>query len=445
MEGLGYFLKEIEHHGEANATTLPAWLDTLRDFAAERFGELGLPTTKDEDWRWTNIAPISRGGFQAARQLTDLPDASRVDTATGGLSGPKLVLVNGIFAPKLSTLDCLPQGLRLRSLAQVLAEDPDSVETHLCRYANSHELAFAALNTAFLQDGAVLELAEGAQITEPISIVCLTTASAGASAPIASYPRLLIVAGEGSRATIIERFENCDAAESLTNSVTEIVLERRAAINHIRIQNENADSLHVNTLQVEQAGKSAFRSCTVSLGARLTRNDTHTKLNGEGALCELNALYALHDEQHVDNQVLIDHAKPNCTSSELFKGILDDSSRAVFSGRVIVRPDAQKTSAEQSNMSLLLSDRAEADSKPQLEIYADDVKCTHGATSGSLDEEALFYLRSRGVGPAVAKAMLTQAFGLEVIDKIEVPQLHAHLVALLRTRLEETAAKGGAA
>jgi len=438
-EAMGHYLSEIEKFDGQQAENQPDWLGTLRSFAGERFDQLGFPSKKHEEWRWTNISAVSKGNFTYNPQPAEVGDPATLQRALGEVSGPRLVLVNGSFAPALSDLGQNPKGLRLQSLTQALEDEDSRIEEHLCRYANSNELAFAALNTAFLKDGAVIEIDEGTCIDSPICVVSLSTPNAQGQPASASYPRLLILAGPGSRATLVESQLNLGDAESFSNSVTEIALEAASSLTHIRLQNSNQTSLQVSTLHAQLAEKSHYALSTFSFGGALTRNDLDVKLAGPGSSCDVNGLCLLNEKQHVDNNVLIDHAVPECNSSQVFKSILDDESRSIFAGKVVVRPDAQQTYAEQSNRSLLLSDRAEADSRPQLEIYADDVKCSHGATTGSLDKEALFYLRSRGISPETARALLTEAFALEIADAIESESLRKHVLNLLRAKLGQEA------
>jgi Fe-S cluster assembly protein SufD len=440
---MGHFLNEIEKFDDQQAGTQPPWVGTLREFAAERFDQLGFPSTKHEEWRWTNISGVSQGHFAYRAQPANVDEPeilrSALCSALGEVSGPRLVLVNGSFAPALSDLGQNIKGLRLQGLAEALEESDPRIEAHLCRYANSNELAFAALNTAFLKDGAVIEIDEGACIDTPICIVSLATANKQSDLPSASYPRLLILAGSNSHATVVESTINLGDAENFLNTVSEVVVDVGASLTHVRLQNTNRQSLQVSTLQALLAEKSHYALTTFSLGGALTRNDLTVKLAGPEASCEVNGLCLLQQKQHVDNNIIVDHTVPNCTSSQIFKAILDDESRSIFAGKVIVRPDAQKTFAEQSNRSLLLSDRAEADSRPQLDIYADDVKCAHGATTGSLNEEALFYLRSRGISPETARVLLTEAFAREIAERIELESLREHVLNLLREKLGKDA------
>jgi len=440
VSATNHYILEIERLRKTKRGTDPAWLDELRDEAATRFAALGIPSTKHEEWTWTNVSPITKGAFSLAAAP---PSGSGLDAkalalqALGDTDTHRVVLVNGCFEPALSSVDELPRGVRIDSLAAVLRDDPKLVEPYLACIGTRKESAFAALNTALLRDGAIIQIAPNLQLDKPIAIVCIASRSDGQASP-ASYPRTLILAGENSRACVIETFVSHDGSAAFTDAVTEIALHRGAALEYIKIQNENRATYHVGSLHVHQAQASHFRSWITSFGSQLTRNDTQVLLAEPQAQCEVTGLCVLSDTQHLDNHIFLDHSEPDCRSQQRFKAIVDDQARAVFAGKVIVRPHAQKTVAEQSSKNLLLSERAEADTKPQLEIYADDVKCSHGATTGSLDEKALFYLRSRGLDLSLARALLTKAFALEVLDSIESAPLRAHLEALLETQLRVT-------
>ena len=323
-------------------------------------------------------------------------------------------------------------GIIVCSLACALAEHRDLVEPHLARYANYSAHAFAALNTAFLHDGAFIYLPPEAVVEEPISLNSTVTT---ASEPPLMWPRRrLIVAGRNSQATICERYSGAPALTYFTNAVTEIVLDEGAIIDHYKVQQEGDAAFHIATTQIQMGRSSRFSSHNLTFGGKLTRNDINAILDGEGCECTLNGLYMGDGEQLIDNHTRIDHARPHGTSHELYKGILDGKARGVFSGRIYVHQDAQKTDAKQTNQTLLLSDDAIIDTKPQLEIFADDVKCTHGATVGQLDAESLFYLRSRGIGREEARALLTFAFANDIIGRVKIEPLRAELESRLFAR-----------
>jgi Fe-S cluster assembly protein SufD len=418
----------------------PASLLPLRREAIARFAELGFPTTRDEEWKYTSVAPITRTAFQPARRESGAPSPERLPF--GQITRCRLVFVNGWLAPQLSTLEALPRGVTVRSLADALENDFGCVEAHLARGARCRDHAFVALNTALMEDGAFVRIALGAVVEEPIHLLFLGTAG---DAPSVSHPRVLIVAEENSQATILESYagvENrTDAGNRpyFTNAVTEIVAAENAVLDHYKTQRESEAAFHVATLWVRQARSSNFSSHSISLGGALVRNDITAVLGGPGIESTLNGLYVVGGRQHVDNHTAIDHANPHCNSHELYKGILDGHATGVFSGKIFVREDAQKTDAKQTNQNLLLSRDAVIDTKPQLEIFADDVRCTHGATVGQLDADALFYLRSRGIGEAEARGLLTYAFASDILGRIKVEPLRAALEDLLFAQLPSTA------
>ncbi len=398
----------------------PAWLQSLRDAAFARFVELGFPTTHNEEWRFTNVAPIARTTFAPGRKgvvETKFPKSTI-----------QLVFANGHL---LSRPESLPKGLE----AGGLAEDPAAIQLHLGKHASFAENAFVALNTAMLADGALIRVARGAVIAEPIEIVYVTT---GSTEPIAVHPRTLIVVGADAHCTIVERYYSGDEHAHFTNAVTEIVVGDRAVVDHSKVQQESLNAFHIATLQATIGRSATFASHSISLGGALVRNDANATLS-EGSDATLNGLYIVNGKQHVDNHTLIDHTMPHGTSHELYKGILDGNAHAVFNGKIIVRKDAQKTDSKQTNKNLVLSDDAVVDTKPELQIFADDVRCTHGATIGQLDAEALFYLQSRGIGKSQARSLLTYAFAQDVVDRIKVQSLRDSLERILFEKFHEHA------
>jgi Fe-S cluster assembly protein SufD len=338
--------------------------------------------------------------------------------------------VNGSFDAGLSDVGELPAGVRVGSLADAIEQSPGLVETHLGRYAGFREQAFVALNTALFRDGAFIYVPRGKVVESPIHIVYLATQD---ERPIASHVRNLYVVDENAHATIVESYAG--AGRYFTNTVTEIVVGVNANLDHYKVQQESESAYHVATQQLEQAGPSVFTSHSISFGGALVRNDINGRLGGEHIESTINGLYVVNGRQHVDNHTAIDHAMPNCNSHELYKGIMDGSSTGVFNGKIFVRQDAQKTDAKQTNQNLLLSRDAVIDTKPQLEIFADDVRCTHGATVGQLDSDALFYLRSRGIGEAEARSMLVYAFARDVLDRIKIEPLRLGLEETLLKKL----------
>lgn len=428
-----HYASQFEELEKRSAGREDVWLLPLRKAAIARFAELGFPSTKHEEWRYTNVAPIAKSEFEPAS--ADLKTVTREQLSPflfGDADPILLVFVNGFFNEALSSLASLPKGVRAGSLASAVKQSVHLLEPHLGRHAAFDDQAFVALNTALMQDGALVHLARNVVADRPIHLLFFSTAS---ETPFASHPRVLILSDPNSQATIVEHYAGADGGVYFTNPVTEIVACENAVIDHYKVERESEEAFHVSTTQIHQYKSSNVSSHTISLGGRLVRHDINAVLDEEGCDCTLNGLYMINGNQHVDNHLRVDHARPHCTSREFFKGILDGSSRGVFTGRIIVRPDAQKTDGKQTNMSLLLSEEAQVESKPQLEIFADDVKCTHGATIGQVDNDALFYLRSRGLADDAARSMLIYAFAHESVERIRVEGLRAQLEHLLFERL----------
>ncbi len=408
------------------------WLQDLRRQAISRFSESGFPTTRDEEWRFTNVAPITRIPFQPASRQTN--GFAHADLSAFAFSDVEcqLVFVNGSYAEDLSQLKALPPGARVTDLGIVLQKaDRGQVEPYLARYASTGN-AFLALNTAFMSDGALIYLPPRTCLKETIHLIYVSTA---AKQRFVTYPRNLIVVGAGSQCSIVESYVGQDQGLYFTNAVSEIVLGEGSTVDYYKLQRESEDAFHIGNVKVLQERDSHFSSHSLSLGGALVRNDLNVVLNGEGADCTLNGLYVTRGRQHVDNHTSIDHAQPHCSSQELYKGILDEHSSGVFNGKIIVRQDAQKTNAKQTNKNLLLSNNALVNTTPQLEISADDVKCTHGATIGQLDREALFYLRSRGIDQAAARTLLTYAFASDVLGNVRIKPIQCQIDLVLLARL----------
>jgi len=409
-------------------STRPGWLRLLREEAWERFQALGYPAPHDEDWRGTNLVPLAATTFQAARPQP----LATLDSPLGELGcGNRLVFVNGWFAPELSQHKDLPPGVQVINFGNEQA-DGAALAAHLGRYARFEQAAFVALNTALFHDGALIEIDRRVELDEPLLVVHLAVPG---PEPVAYYPRTLILAGRASRAAVVEVFAGPPGARYFANAVTEIFAAEGALLDHYKIQAEGDQAFHIATVQAVQDRSSILNSHNVSLGASLARNDINSLLDAEGAECNLNGLFLASSSQHVDNHTRLDHASPNCSSRELYKGILSGTASAVFNGRIIVRKDAQKTNAIQSNKNLLLSSAATINTKPQLEIFADDVRCTHGATVGQLDREALFYLQSRGIPQARARSLLIEAFAGELLEKMRWRPLTEALASGLALRL----------
>ena len=404
----------------------------LRAKSIEHFAAAGFPTTKDEEWAFTNIAPLTRINFALADSTT-APVV--LDDYRYGLNG--LVFVDGHFALAHSHLNGLSAGVRVERLSEAIRSNGDLVSESLGQAATTEDEAFTALNTAFLQDGAVVYLPRGAVVEQPIHLLFVST---GLRANVVSHPRVLVVAEANTQATLVESYVGLGSEPYLTNSVSEFFVGPNAVLDHYRVQRESAAAFHIAATHVREERAAQFRSTAITLGGCLTRHHVHTFLVGEGVDSTLNGLYIEDGAQHVDNHTLIEHAEPHCQSHEFYKGILGGRSTGVFRGKIHVHQAAQKTDAYQTNQNLLLSETAQINTKPQLEIYADDVKCSHGATIGQLDEDALFYLRSRGIGHREAVQVLTRAFAGEVLDRVRVPALKNQLDQLVDRRLDQAAA-----
>ncbi len=422
------------------ATGGPSWLPALRRKSMDRFTELGFPTTRNEDWHFTSVTPIAERVFKIPPTRSGPATLSPQDVTALVIGDPawhRLVFVNGRFESSLSNFAGLPAEVRITTLAEALKESPEFVAEHLGKLAKSDAQTFTAFNTAFAQDGVVIHVPRGEVVEAPIHIVHIADSHA-AGAGI--HPRLLVVAEPLSRIAIVESFA-CNGtmgAAYLVNAVAEIEVGNGARVDHYKIQRESTDSFHVSTTQVRQGRDSTYHSFSYAAGAALSRTNIYTQLAGDGGEARLNGLYLIDGAQHADHQTFVEHLAPSCASRELYKGILDGGSHGVFNGKVYVDPIAQKTDGKQTNHALLLSDHARVDTKPQLEIFADDVKCTHGATVGRLDEGALFYMKSRGLGAENARALLTYAFAAEVLETIELDVLREGLEALAFARFTQS-------
>src|SRR3989475_9948040 len=425
------YLAEFQALERRGAFRSPSWLAPLRRRAIDRFAESGFPTTRAEDWRYTNLTSLGATPFRpAAPSPAGVPAGAPERLALPRVEWPRLVFVDGRYSPKLSTACPLPGGGRPASLAEAMITDAAMIERHLGRHVRWDSNVFAALNTAFVQDGGFVCVPPEARGEMPIELVFLATTPG-----VVAQPRPLIVAGRHSRLTVVERYVGITDGAYFTNAVTEIVAGPGAAVDHYVVQEQGAEAFHVATVHAALGRDSAFDTCGATFGGRLARITLTLEFAGEGARGAINGLYVVGGRQHVDHHVTVDHAVPRCASRQLFKGVLDGTARAGFNGRIIVRPDAQKTDATQTNKHLLLSDGVEVDSKPQLEIFADDVKCTHGAAEGQLAPEALFYLKSRGLGETAARRLLTLGIVRDAIVLIAVEPLQAYLDRLLMTRL----------
>lgn len=422
----------LEGAGVAGA---PAWLGDLRKAAQAEFSAIGFPTTRNEDWHFTSVTPIAERTFRPAKPAAAPTPADVLAATVGDPSWPRAVFVNGQFSASLSSLGAFTDGVRVSTLAAAIKESPDFVAAHLGKLAAFDKQAFTAFNTAFVQDGLVVRVPKGVKVSLPLHVVHVAD---GQAAGCMLHPRLLVVAEALSEFGIVESFVSLGKTEYFTNAVAEITIGNGARVHHYKIQRESEQAFHVGTIQVAQGRDSVFHSFSYAAGAALSRTNIYTKLSGEAAEVRLNGLYMVDGSQHVDHQTFVEHIAPNCASRELYKGILDGSAHGVFNGKVFVDPEAQKTDGKQSNHALLLSPTARVDSKPQLEIFADDVKCTHGSTVGRLDDISLFYMKSRGIGADSARALLTYAFAAEVLETVELDALRNGLEQIAFERFTHT-------
>ena len=410
----------------------PEWFVALRDAAARRFAETGLPGPRDEDWRATRLRRLEKTKFHPAAATHDLTGADPLAPfAYDGLEGPRLVFVNGRYSAGLSHIEDLPAGVTVETFSRAFATHEALLRSHLARHAPS-AAPFTALNTALLQDGVFVHVAAGVSCDAPIRVLSVTVTDE----PIVTCPRNLIVVEAGASVTVIEDYEAVGDPVYLTNAVTEIVVGEKADVHHYMIELESREAFNVSTLVVRQETGSRFSSHSALFGGGLVRNNVNPVLAGEHCHSLLNGLYVAAGSQHHDNHMRVEHNVPNCDSRQYYKGVLLDESRGVFSGRIIVAKDAQKTDAIQSNENLLLSTSAQASTQPQLEIYADDVRCTHGATIGEIDEEAVFYLKSRGISADQAKNLMVHAFAGESLERMELAPVRDRLERLLSARID---------
>jgi Fe-S cluster assembly protein SufD len=415
------YVSSYQQLEKENGHESPPWLEERRRAGIARFELVGFPAPRDEEWRHTNLAPITRTKFALAE--TGAGDELFSQYTFGRDAASEIVFVNGRFSPTLSRLGKLPRGARVGTLADAIHADPSHVEPHLARVATIEQNPFVALNTGFLQDGAYVYLPRNTTVDAPIHLLFISTAAA---TPTVSHPRVLVIAEENVEATVVESYVG-QSGVYFTNAVTEIVCGADCRIDHCKLQQESLEAYHVATMQVNLDRAANFVSHSASIGSQITRNTLNCLMAGEGAYATLNGLVFIKDGQHVDNHTLLDHAEPNCPSHELYKHVLGGKSTAVFRGKILVRQKAQKTDSKQNSKSLLLSDDAYMNSQPALEIYADDVKCTHGSTTGPVDEDMVFYLRTRGVGQAAARQLLTYAFAADVTRRIKVEPVRRRL------------------
>ena len=430
---------EIFDQVSRRSATEPRWLQTLRKEAFARFTETGFPSTHDEDWRFTNVSAVANTPFESAA-LTDVTETQLEPFDTAGFSC-RLVFINGRFDSGLSHIPSMLEGVKIGNLAAQLGSDPSSVESHFGRYLDFQRDSFCALNTAFAEDGVYVHVPQGVVVEEPIYALYVTVPG---SAPSMNHPRNLIIAEQNSQVTVVEDYVSLgEGSTTFSNAATELVAGENAHVSHYMIVREGGEAYNFSTLRIQQGRNANVGTHSLLLSGTLVRNNVHPVLAGEGSECLINGLFMANGSQHMDNYMLVEHASPHCDSRQFYNGILNGQSHGVFHGRIIVHKDAQKTDAKQTNRNLLLSDDAQIDTKPQLEIYADDVKCTHGATIGQFDENALFYLRSRGLAEAAARHVLLLAFANECLDRMTSPQVRDHLEKLVVAGMPEAATFSG--
>ena len=413
--------------------TLHGPLAEASDRAASRFASTGFPTTKHEDWKYTSLRTFLKNKFYPTSATTAAE--VEVDRSIKRFDGDaeRLVFVNGHYRADLSQIGDLPEGVILDSLASRIADDAEEVVDAVANYPDSFVTPFVDLNTANLQDGVILRVPKGVEMPRPVHALFL---SDGSSGTVASYPRIVMTAGESSRVTLFEEYRTLGEGAHFTCAIGEVEIGANAIVDHIRLQEESLEAYNISASHAVLRRDATYRNNALSFGCKLSRNDPAAILSGEGGHAAIDGLYLAGEGQTLDAHTSIDHDAAHCTSHELYKGILRESGHAVFNGKIFVREGAQKTDSEQSNMNLLLSDQAAIDTKPQLEIFADDVKCTHGATIGRLDETSLFYLRSRGIGEEAARNIMTYAFAAEVIDHVEEESIASYLTEILDTKID---------
>jgi len=429
----------LEHYSESfsrleqSAAAEPSFVRKLRQDGFDRFNERGFPTIREEDWRFTNLSAIAQTPFRLNPRVGHLPLPSEVARYRMADAACELVFVDGRFAASLSFVRDLPEGVHVDSLAAQISANPSGIEPHLGRYLNIERDPFAGLNTAFLEDGAYIQVLPGTTLESPIHLLFVSTAH---DTPTMNHPRNLIIAGENSQATVLEDYVSLGGGEkALCNTATELIAGDHSVISHYMIEREDPSAFNISTLRIQQGRTADVASHSVLTGGALVRNNVHPVLAGEGGECLINGLFMGRNRQHLDNYMLVEHASPHCGSRQFYNGILDDQAHGVFHGRIIVHKDAQKTDAKQTNRNLLLSNTAQIDTKPQLEIYADDVKCTHGATIGQIEENPLFYLRSRGIDEASARRLLLFAFASECLDRMRRGPARLYLETLIQQKL----------
>jgi Fe-S cluster assembly protein SufD len=420
-----HYTAQFQAFQQNGATKSPSWVNDVRSAALAVFTEQGFPTTKQEDWKYTNIAPIAKSPYQYAASAAAVPADVVKSLLIDGTEQHRIVFVNGHFSAEHSDLNGLPEGVTVKNLISAYGTHQEVIKTHLSKYAGFKKNPFTALNTAFINDGAFVHVAAGVVVERPVHLMFIAAGVDGLQ--VASHIRNLIVAEEGASVKVLHGFASAQANTNLTNVVTEVVAQKESKVEVVKVQRESDSSFHVEDLHVHQYQHSTVHIFSLAVGGAIARNDMSVIIDGESTECNLNGLYITSGEQLIDHHTFMHHIHPNCPSHELFKGILMDKSRAVFNGKVYVEPEAQKTDSKQTNRNLLLSDEAVVDTKPELEIFADDVKCTHGAAVGGMNETHSFYLKTRGISEGSARGILTVGFAAEATQKIADPTLRHHV------------------
>lgn len=422
-----WYLKNFHSFEEKLNGDSKSFMHDLRKSAINLLADTDFPSIKEEDWRFTNISPILEQNYIPAINLGkknySLTKESIKQYLLGGFDFYLVTFVNGIFAEDLSDLNYLPNGVSVDSLSSLLKKDPENINGKISKFLKA-ENAFNLLNRAYSTDGAVIIVKDGVVVEKPIQVLYITGDNEN---PVLSVPHNMIIAGKNSQVSVIGIFASLEGNTHFTNSITEVFADESSIVDLYKIQNENDNSYHYEKVEAYQLKKSIFNHYNFTFGARIVRNDINSTLDDENIETHYYGLYLANGKQLVDNHTFVDHAKPNCMSNEIYKGILDDDARGVFNGKIIVRKDAQKTNAYQQNKTVLLSDKAKVNTKPQLEIFADDVKCTHGATVGHLDDTAYYYIRTRGIPSELAKSMLIRAFANDVVEVVKIEPLRDQL------------------
>ena len=430
-ENLEKYLESFTAFAKRSSGNGQPWLRKLREDAFARFCETGFPTTHEEDWRFTSVSAIARTAFSFGQPAVRLSESDLKPWRVEGAAA-QLVFVDGEFVRGLSIFGTLPAGITVSGLKEEIEKRTPALEAHLGRYLNIQRDAFCALNTAFAEDGAFVHIGRGLSLDAPIHLLFVSTA---ADAPRMIHPRNLLIFEQESEATVVEDYVSLGGGTVLCNSATELLAGPNSTIAHYMVERESLDAFNISTLRMQQERSANVASHSLLLGGGLVRNNVHPVLAGEGGECLINGIFVGDGHQHLDNYMHVEHASPHCSSRQFYNGILDGHAHGVFHGRIVVHKDAQKTDAKQTNRNLLLSDDAQIDTKPQLEIYADDVKCTHGATIGQIEENALFYLRSRGIDEISARKLLLQAFASECLERMRPGVARTHAERLIHEHL----------